>query len=90
MLLIGNGQVITRDSDRPYLKDGAVVTDGPQIIAVGELFPKRRHIHSHKDQHIRLYGPRHCVFLIIVFRFLLFYNITDYFQLRKPMEDLSI
>ena len=37
MLLIGNGQVITRDSDRPYLKDGAVVTDGPQIIAVGEF-----------------------------------------------------
>ena len=36
MLLIGNGQVITRDSDRPYLKNGAVVTDGPKIRAVGE------------------------------------------------------
>ena len=37
MLLIGNGQVITRDADRPYLKNGAVVTDGPKIKAVGEL-----------------------------------------------------
>ena len=37
MLLIGNGQVITRDTDMPYLKNGAVVTDGPKIAAVGEL-----------------------------------------------------
>ena len=36
MLLIGNGQVITRDSERPYLKDGTVVTEGAKIIAVGE------------------------------------------------------
>lgn len=35
MLLIGNGQVITRDPERPYLKDGSVVTDGAKIIAVG-------------------------------------------------------
>ena len=36
MLLIGNGQVITRDPERPYLKNGAVVTDGAKIIAVGD------------------------------------------------------
>ena len=36
MLLIGNGRVITRDPERPYLENGAVVTDGPKIIAVGE------------------------------------------------------
>ena len=36
MLLIGNGQVITRDPDRPYLKNGAVVTEGARIVAVGE------------------------------------------------------
>ena len=36
MLLIGNGRVITRDPERPYLEKGAVVTDGPKIIAVGE------------------------------------------------------
>ena len=34
MLLIGNGQVITRDPERPYLKNGAVVTEGAQIVAV--------------------------------------------------------
>jgi len=36
MLLIGNGKVITRDPERPYLSDGAVVTDGPAILEVGE------------------------------------------------------
>ncbi len=36
MLLIGNGRVITRDPEKPYLENGAVVTDGPKIIAVGE------------------------------------------------------
>ena len=36
MLLIGNGQVITRDPEKPYLKNGAVVTDGARIAAVGD------------------------------------------------------
>ena len=36
MLLIGNGRVITRDPEKPYLENGAVVTDGPKIIAVGD------------------------------------------------------
>ena len=36
MLLIGNGRVITRDLERPYLENGAVVTDGAKIAAVGE------------------------------------------------------
>ena len=35
MLLIGNGQLITRDPEFPYLKDGAVVIDGEVIKAVG-------------------------------------------------------
>ena len=35
MLLIGNGRVITRNPDQPYLPKGAVVTDGPKILAVG-------------------------------------------------------
>ena len=35
MLLIGNGRVITRDPERPYLKNGAVVTEGGRIAAVG-------------------------------------------------------
>ncbi len=35
MLLIGNGQVITRDAKRPYVKDGAVVTDGGVIREIG-------------------------------------------------------
>ena len=37
MLLIGNGQLITRDPEFPYLKDGAVVIDGEVIKAVGTL-----------------------------------------------------
>ena len=36
MLLIGNGRVITRDPDRPYLENGAVVTEDAKIVAVGE------------------------------------------------------
>ena len=36
MYLIGNGQVITRDPENPYLRDGAVVTEGSKILAVGE------------------------------------------------------
>ena len=36
MYLIGNGKVITRDSDRPYFPDGAVVTEKEKIIDVGE------------------------------------------------------
>ena len=36
MLLIGNGRVITRDPERPYLEKGAVVTEGAKIIAVGD------------------------------------------------------
>ena len=35
MLIIGNGQVITRSAAQPYLADGAVVTDGELIREVG-------------------------------------------------------
>ena len=35
MLIIGNGRVITRDGDRPYLEEGAVVTEGEEILALG-------------------------------------------------------
>ena len=35
MLLIGNGRLMTRDPEHPYLKDGAVVTDGEVIKEVG-------------------------------------------------------
>lgn len=36
MILIGNGKVITRDSEKPYLPNGAVVVDGDKILEVGE------------------------------------------------------
>ena len=36
MLLIGNGRVITRDPENPYLQNGAVVTEGAKIAAVGD------------------------------------------------------
>ena len=53
MLLIGNGQVITRDPNTPYLKDGAVVTDGEKIRAVGSqekmraAYPEAEFIDAH-------------------------------------------
>ena len=46
MLLIGNGRVITRDPERPYLERGAVVTDGAKIAAVGEYDALKRHIRT--------------------------------------------
>ena len=36
MLLVGNGYVITRDSEHPFYADGAVVVDGTAIKEVGE------------------------------------------------------
>ncbi|MEG0779050.1 MAG: putative aminohydrolase SsnA [Oscillospiraceae bacterium] len=36
MYLLANGKVITRDANAPYFEDGAVVTDGSKIVAVGE------------------------------------------------------
>ena len=35
MLLIGNGQVYTRDPNQPYIKDGAILVDGTTIAAIG-------------------------------------------------------
>ena len=35
MLLVGNGRLITRDPERPYVEDGAVVLDGPLVREVG-------------------------------------------------------
>ena len=37
MLLVGNGRVITRDPEKPYLENGAVLIEGNTIKAVGEL-----------------------------------------------------
>ena len=35
MLIIGNGKVITRDSNLPYLEHGAVAIEGTKIVKVG-------------------------------------------------------
>ena len=35
MLIIGNGYVITRDPDQPYLENGAVAIDGTRICGTG-------------------------------------------------------
>ena len=34
MILVGNGNVITRDTSRPYIENGAVLLDGTTIKAV--------------------------------------------------------
>ncbi len=36
MLLMGNGRVITRDADNPFLRDGCVVMEGNAIVDVGD------------------------------------------------------
>ena len=37
MLLIGNGHVVTRDPERPWIRDGAVAADGEVIREVGSF-----------------------------------------------------
>ena len=41
MLLIGNGRVITRDNDNPFIENGAVVCDGKLIVEVGDCTAMR-------------------------------------------------
>ena len=36
MIIIGNGRLITRDADNPFIENGAVVTDGNTIVKVGD------------------------------------------------------
>ena len=53
MLLIGNGYVITRDPDKPFLKDGAVAVEGTSILEVAPLallrekYPEAEFIDAH-------------------------------------------
>ena len=35
MLILGNGRVITRDEERPFIENGAVAIDGNSICRVG-------------------------------------------------------
>ena len=37
MIIIGNGRVITRDSENPLIEGGAVLVDGTTILKVGKL-----------------------------------------------------
>lgn len=48
MLIIGNGRMITRDRDCPYIERGAVVIEGDAILEVGEYEPLRQK-HPHAD-----------------------------------------
>ncbi|MCR4658558.1 MAG: putative aminohydrolase SsnA [Lachnospiraceae bacterium] len=36
MLLVGNGMLITRDEEKPWFKDGAVVIDGDTVLEAGD------------------------------------------------------
>lgn len=36
MILVGNGRLVTRDEDMPFIENGAVVIEGRDIIDVGE------------------------------------------------------
>ena len=54
MLIIGNGKVITRDSNLPYLEHGAVAIEGTKIVKVGaekdlkEAYPGAEYIDAKK------------------------------------------
>ena len=48
MILVGNGRVITRDADNPYLEDGAVLIDGEVIREVG-LFSALKEAHPEAE-----------------------------------------
>ena len=37
MIIIGNGVVVTRDSNNTFIKNGAVAVDGSKIIEVGTV-----------------------------------------------------
>ena len=47
MLLIGNGKLFTRDEERPYLPDGAVVIDGDTVQEVGSLADMKAVSYTH-------------------------------------------
>ena len=36
MILIGNGKVFTRDDEKPYIENGAVLIDGNVIKEIGK------------------------------------------------------
>lgn len=36
MIIVGNGRVVTRDKDRPFIENGAVLIDGNKISCVGD------------------------------------------------------
>lgn len=50
MLVIGNGRLVTRDPENPFLEDGAVAAEGNVIRKIGataemkELYPKAEYI----------------------------------------------
>ena len=50
MLIIGNGRMITRNPEAPFLEDGAVAMDGSTIMKVGttkeikEAYPDAEYI----------------------------------------------
>ncbi len=35
MIIIGNGRLVTRDKDQPFIENGAVALDGQVIARVG-------------------------------------------------------
>ncbi len=53
MILVGNGNVITRDAKNPYIENGAVLIEGDRIKAVGaekelrEQYPDAAHVNAH-------------------------------------------
>lgn len=37
MIIVGNGRIITRDEDNPYMENGAVCIEGTKIAEIGDL-----------------------------------------------------
>lgn len=44
MLIIGNGRVITRDEENPFIENGAVAMDGNTIVMVGNTEDVKKYI----------------------------------------------
>ena len=49
MLLMGNGPLITRDPENPWINPGGIIIKGRRIIAIGTWDEMKNYYHHHRD-----------------------------------------